>query len=108
MIGLLHSVSVTVPSTFNVSENVDNSAFVESVAIAFSSRFGGATAINGNGYYVSEDGKLIAENVVIVSAYCADMDENTSEFVQTVAENLRRDMGQECVLFTIDGSAFLV
>lgn len=107
------SVSITVPSTVNVDGalSADNvTERVKSVAEFFAAKFGGATAQPANGYYVANDGSLVAESVTIVSAFVgADNDglPYLADFMKNTASNFCKVWSQECVLYTVNNIGYL-
>jgi hypothetical protein len=67
--------------------------------------FGGATAINGQGAYVSEELGLIVEPVVIVTAFCDEAGlAQHREAVIDFARQLGLDMTQESVSVEFNGT----
>jgi hypothetical protein len=107
------SVSITVPSTVNVDGAMSNEGVlqrVQEVAQFFAAKFGGATAQRAEGFYVADDGALIAESVVVVSAYVAGDNDRLpylDNFMRNIAQNYCKEWSQECVLYTVGGIANL-
>jgi hypothetical protein len=73
--------------------------------------FGGCTFQEGKGSYVSDAGELIVEDVTIVTAYADDAafekDKSYSPVIRSLAWGVCFFLKQECVLFTVDGAAYL-
>jgi hypothetical protein len=106
-----HCVKVTVPGTTDVNkEALDvQQTWVRRTLERLSRLFGGATAINGQGGWMSETHGLIVEPVVIVYAYCDKAAlENYLADVIAYARNMGCKMGQECVAVEIDGILDLI
>ena len=97
-------IAIFVPSTMNVDEPVDNSQFVKATLAKLSSIFGGATAQQAYGGWVSESGNLVTEKVTIVYANCTreQLESNIAERVN-YAKQLCKDMSQECISVRVNG-----
>jgi hypothetical protein len=94
---LTNKVSLIVPGTDHGKPATEATiaGAVQSVMTAFSKLFGGATAIKGEGAWVSDaTGKLIVEPITIVYAFC---DVVKRAEVVALAQNIAVLMGQECV-----------
>ena len=63
-------VALYVPGTQGADTATDNAAQVERVAAEFSRMFGGATAQESNGFWMSNTAGLVRETVTIVYANC--------------------------------------
>ena len=81
-IALPERVALYVPSTTDTDKPTENAAQVERVAREFCGWFGGATAQQSAGYWVSDNAGLVRESVTIVYAACT-------------AEQLRERLPQE-------------
>ena len=104
MFKLSSKVEIIVPSTVNVGELIDNT-----VATKLSNMFGGATATNSQGFYVSDEGNLIKENSTIVYSYCTEDDlENNLDDIIRICEQLRDEMTQECVGLVVNGEMYFI
>ena len=102
-------VSVYVPSTVNVSEQVDNSEQVTSVIRELSGLFGGATATQAVGGWVSESGETILERVTIVYSFCtSEQLREHFEDVYGIAQRIKQEMSQEAVTLEINGQVKFV
>jgi len=104
-----HSFRIYVPSTVDVNKSVDNTAAVAGCLSFLSSRFGGATALNASGAWVSESLGLVRENITICYAFCGlRAFLRGRRAVLDYAKDLRDSMKQECVSVEIDGRLYLV
>lgn len=102
-------VSVYVPSTVNVSEQVDNSEQVKNVIRELSQLFGGATATQAVGGWVSESGETILERVTIVYSFCtSEQLREHFEDVYGIAQRIKQEMSQEAVTLEINGQVKFV
>lgn len=109
MFKLSSKVEIIVPSTVNVGELIDNTEYVNRVATKLSNMFGGATATNSQGFYVSDEGNLIKENSTIVYSYCTEDDlENNLDDIIRICEQLRDEMTQECVGLVVNGEMYFI
>lgn len=107
-----HNITVYVPSTQGLADKVDAGTLrgrVEFVSKKLAGLFGGATATDGQGAYISDAGELVTESVKLVSAFASEDDytENITQ-VYVLASQLKEDYGQEAILVSVDGKAFLI
>ena len=109
MIPLKSKITVYVPATVNVNEEIDNTPFVERVARTLSNAFGGATATQAAGYWVANNGDLIAERTTMVFAYCdtADAEKYIDDIVSMCVE-LKHEMGQEAIALEYNGAMYFI
>lgn len=102
-------VSIYVPSTNNVSVEVDNSEAVRSVIRELSQLFGGATATQAVGGWVSESGETILERVTIVYSFCtSEQLRKHFDDVYAIAQRIKEEMTQEAVTLEINGQVKFV
>lgn len=102
-------VEIYVPGTVQVSHITDTSSYVERTARYLSELFGGSTVSEEKGYYVTDNGNLVAEPVYIVWAFCST--EQLEEHVLKVikwAEMICQELQQESVAVVINGHMFFV
>jgi len=104
---LNRQVKVIVPGTVqgNQRSRAGQAEWVRRTLEHLSKLFGGATAINGRGAYVSDEYGLIVEPVVIVYSYCDEA--GLTKHREAVIEHARQlglDMTQECVSVEIEGT----
>lgn len=106
---LTHRVAVYVPGTQGVSAAADNTAQVRKIAAAMSGYFGGATAQEVTGYWMSERAGLVAESVTIVYAACtkAQRDAHLPQVLE-LAQDIKREMQQEAVSVELDGTLYII
>lgn len=102
-------VALYVPSTTEIDKPTDNAAQVERVARAFCAMFGGATAQQSAGYWLSESAGLVREAVTIVYAACtaAQLREHLPD-VLTLAQQIKQDMSQEAVSVEVNGALYII
>lgn len=108
-IALPERVALYVPSTTDTDKPADNAAQVERVARALCGWFGGATAQQSSGYWMSDSAGLVREAVTIVYAACtaAQLREHLLD-VLTLAQQIKAEMQQEAVSVEISGTLYLI
>lgn len=108
-ITLPQRVALYVPSTTDTDKPTDNAAQVERVARAFCGWFGGATAQESTGFWMSDTAGLVRESVTIVYAACtAEQLREHLPDVLTLAQQIKQDMAQEAVTITIDQKMYII
>lgn len=96
------------PSTTDTDHPADNRQQVEEVAAKLSAMFGGATATEARGYWVSQSAGLVGEAVTIVYSNAAAEDiENHAAEIVAICQKIKREMEQEAVSLEINGELFL-
>lgn len=102
-------VAIYVPSTTDTDHPTDNRQQVEEVAAKLSAMFGGATATEARGYWVSQSAGLVGEAVTIVYSNAAAEDiENHAAEIVAICHKIKNEMKQEAVSLEINGELFLV
>ncbi len=101
-------VAIYVPSTTDTDQPTDNRHQVEEVAAKLSAMFGGATATEARGYWVSQSAGLVGEAITIVysNAAAEDIERHGAEIV-AICQKIKREMKQEAVSLEINGELFL-
>lgn len=104
-----HQFRIYVPSTVSVDRPVDSSAAVSGCLSFLSGLFGGATALQASGAWVSDSAGLVLENVTICYAFCGlRAFLRGRRAVLAYAKDLRDKMSQDCVSVEIDGRLYFV
>lgn len=102
-------VALYVPGTQGPDTATDNAAQVERVAAEFSRMFGGATAQESTGFWMSDTAGLVRETVTIVYANCtAEQLRDRLPDVLTLAQQIKAEMQQEAVTITIDQKMYII
>lgn len=102
-------VALYVPGTQGTATATDNAAQVERVASRFCEMFGGATAQQSAGYWLSDTAGLVRESVTIVFAACtADQLRERLPDVLNLAQQIKAEMQQEAVTITIDQKMYII
>ncbi|MEM6298868.1 MAG: cyclic nucleotide-binding domain-containing protein [Bacteroidota bacterium] len=92
-----HQIAVFIPTTVDVSQEIDTSEYVERTTKFLAERFGGATSTQqADGVWNSEDEGLVGEKVFIVHTYVTQTDMNkyldeVIEFVKILKQELRQE-----------------
>lgn len=97
-------VSIYVPSTIEVNKPVDNTEKVINTIKQLSKMFGGATASNAFGGWLSASGNVVTEKVTIVYSFCSSLQlrENIEE-IYSICQELKVSMKQEAITLEING-----
>lgn len=106
--GLSEKIAVYVPSTYDGNREVDNSAYVQQVMKELAELFGGATAYQASGAWISEEKGLIIENVTIVYAYCDTLTNEAIDDVIKICEHIKEEMKQEAVSIEINNKLYFI
>lgn len=108
---LNHQIKIYVPSTINGNQPATDLAacHVENALSVFAKIFGGATAIQAIGAYISQTLGLIKEPVTIVYSFtddktAADSIPRVMELARLICLNMR----QECVSVELDNELIFV
>ena len=97
-------VAIYVPSTNNATEVTDNSAMVSRALSELSDLFGGATATDAIGGWMSTEHGLITERVTIVYAFCkSEVFGDNIERILDLCNAIKSEMGQEAVTLEYNG-----
>lgn len=106
---LSSKVTVIVPATININEEIDNTPYVDKVASMMSECFGGATATQTLGYWNSPTAGLVKEKSTTVFAYCKEADLQAHiEKVIDLCEQLKQDMTQDAIAIEINGEMYFI
>lgn len=104
-----HRVSIYVPGTQGPATATDNAAQVERVAAEFSRMFGGATAQESTGFWMSDTAGLAREKTTIVYAACtaAQLREHLPDVLE-LAQQIKAEMQQEALSIQIDEALYII
>jgi F0F1-type ATP synthase beta subunit len=95
-----------------IPTNLPKSDMVElKVASNMIDRFDGVTTINAKGLYKSIGGIVMADDVVVMYSYASALEWNQTELMdvaRTLAEYVRDELEQECVLISVNNVGYLV
>lgn len=106
---LSSKVTVVVPATININEEIDNTPYVDRVASVLSNLFGGATASQTLGYWTSPTAGLVKERSTTVFSYCnqADLEKYMDQVVDLCIE-LKKELAQDAIALEINGEMYFV
>ena len=108
-ITLPQRVALYVPSTTDTDKPTDNAAQVERVAREFCGWYGGATAQQSTGYWMSDAAGLVREAVTIVYAACtADQLREHLPDVLQLAQQIKAEMQQEALSLDLNGTLYII
>lgn len=109
IIKLSSKVTVYVPSTMNISENIDNTKYVDECATLLANCFGGATSTKTLGYWTSPKEGLVKEETTMVFAYCTtEQAEKHMDKVYRFCLKLKEELKQDAVALEYNGEMFLL
>lgn len=96
--GLSEKIAVYVPSTQydRPLPESEYQRYVTQAKTLFSQLFGGATAIEADGSWVS-NGQLITEKITIVYSYSDEFSEDQLDAVKQFAKQLLRELEQDAI-----------
>lgn len=106
---LSSKVTVIVPATININEEIDNTPYVDRTASLLSECFGGATATQTLGYWTSPTAGLVKEKSTTVFAYCSekDLQANVDRVIDLCAE-LKSELKQDAIAMEINGEMYFI
>lgn len=88
------------------------SAYVEGIAQRLSETFGGCTIVpNCRGFWISKENKLLKDKIAIAIAYTSDsFDTHPANYRRliNIVFDIKRDLKQESVAYTIDNQIYFV
>jgi hypothetical protein len=103
-----HMVAIYVPSTINVDQHADTTAYVERTLKLLGEHFGGAYSLMAQGIWRGERDMLVGETVYRVQAYATKMALHQSlPDVIAYVRALKQELLQEAVALEIDGHLVL-
>lgn len=102
-------ISIYVPSTIDIDKPVNNSEWIEKTAVFFSDLFGGCTACNVSGYWITQAKKLVQEKPVVVYSYTTEekAQEAETKIIEYVQE-MKKEMQQECISVEYNNRLYFV
>ena len=102
-------VAIYIPSTINVNQTVNNSEQVKKACVFLSGLFGGCTAVNGSGCWVSDTTGLVTEDVKIIYSFCSRLQlMKSKKSIFNYCRELCREMSQEAISLEINNQLYFV
>lgn len=109
MDSLATKVAIYVPSTVNIDVAIDNSEWIEKTAVLFSDLFGGCTACDVSGYWITQEKKLVKEKPVVVYAYTTEEKaQEAEEKIISFVMDMKKEMQQECISVEYNNRLYFV
>lgn len=106
---LSSKITIYVPATNGVNQEVGNTEQVKKTAELLADLFGGSTSTAALGYWLSPAVGLVAEATTVVFAYASDEDlQNYIVAVVDLCEELKQEMGQEAIALEINGEMYFI
>ncbi len=102
-------ISIFIPTTTNIDEVADTSAYVDKTMVLFGEKFGGATCSEANGVWNSSKGGLVSETVNIVASYTTE--EGLNRHVDDVIEyvkSIKQELNQDAMAIEINKKLILI
>lgn len=108
-LGRTNQVSIYIPTTVDVNQAADTTAYVERTLAFLGQRFGGATTNQARGVWNSDDSGLVGEDIHIVRSYATqtDLDRYLQEILDYV-ERLKVELRQEAMALEINQKLMLI
>ena len=106
---LSSKITLYVPATKEINQEIDNTKQVDQAARLFSECFGGSTSTLALGYWISNTAGLIKEKTTLVFAYCKEKD--LKEYIDKVidfCESLKQELKQEAIALEINGEMYFI
>ena len=110
LIKLSAKIAIYVPSTMNVNQTTDNAKQVNRVLRQLSTWFGGATASDAVGAWVSDTtGATVTEKIKYCFSYCTtDLLNKHIDDVLNLCTALKNEMGQEAISLEINNELYFI
>ena len=109
MIELSSRLTVYIPSTININQEINNKKYVEKTAAMLAEYFGGATSTNAAGYWLSPSAGLVRERSTMVFAYCSEID--LDKYIDNIieyCEKLKDELRQDSIALELNGKMYFV
>lgn len=104
-----NSIGIFIPTTTDVDQSSDTTAYMDQTMSFMAERFGGATCKIANGVWHSEKLGLVGEVVYIVHSYITQSDMNLylDEVVDYI-KGLKRELKQEAMALEVNHKLTLI
>ena len=108
LIKLSSRITIYVPSTKNINEEIDNTEYVNKTHELLSKCFGGATETKAIGSWISVSG-LVKEKTTMIFAFCEEEAlENHIEEVIDWCEVMKKELTQEAIALEVNGELYFI
>lgn len=102
-------VKIYIPSTINVSQEIDNIEWVQRALCLLSTEFGGATSSDALGAWVDNRGQIVKEKVTIVLSFCHKNSlEQSIDKIYDFCLEMKEALSQEAVSLEVNGELYIV
>lgn len=109
MIELSSRMTIYIPSTININQEIDNTKHVEEAAAMLADFFGGATSTDAAGYWLSNSAGLVREKSTMIFAYCSEADlEKHIDHVVEYCEKLKAELKQDAIALELNGKMYFI
>lgn len=109
MIELSSRMTIYIPSTVNINQEIDNIKHVEEAAAMLAGFFGGATSTDAAGYWLSNSAGLVREKSTMIFAYCSEADlEKHIDHVVEYCEKLKVELKQDAIALELNGKMYFI
>lgn len=104
MFTLKESVKLYIPTETKDGKVIDNSEILKKCAVEMDESFGGATVINGVGYWSDKNNnnKLYTEDVNIIQSFTGSMDDKKAYKLIQLAQYVKKELKQEAVTIEVN------
>jgi CRP-like cAMP-binding protein len=108
-LGRTCEIAVYIPTTIDVDQRIDTTAYVDQTLAFLGERFGGATSNQARGVWDSEEAGLVNEVVYIVRSFVTHEEMNLHlDSVLDYAAELKKALKQEAIALEVDRKLMLV
>lgn len=106
-----NEVAIYIPSTLDTDQATDSTEYIEkylySIQAHYPSQAVAMTATQGS-WYSDKTNEVVIEDITILSMNLEDITQIDLDNMQVIAEQVKRDMSQDAVSITFNGSLALV
>ena len=97
-------IAVYIPTTCDINKTCDTTKYKEHFTTLFSKLFGGCSAQNIDGFWISEKAGKVAESIYMIYAYSDHETINNSlENVLNDVKKMCSELKQDCISLEING-----
>jgi hypothetical protein len=102
-------VKIYVPSTVNVSKEINSQVWQDKAMSLLAECFGGSTSSDALGAWISQSGELIKERVTLVFSYVNSSQlENHIETIYDFCLVMKKELSQEAIALEVNGELYLL
>jgi CRP-like cAMP-binding protein len=108
-LGHNNQIGIYIPTTLDVDQTADTSAWVEQTLAFLGTLFGGATSNQAQGVWNSDKAGLVSETIFIVRTYAsqAELDRHLPN-VLTYVERLKEELKQEAMALEVNQKLLII